>query len=314
MISINAICIGYRIRDFLKEVTEGEVYCVHKNSFYCLLPHKQLLLVCDRGYGGIPFAISVDSWSGCFNNIGIEKGMYINFKDWCLNIPEADLCIYMNNTKVWCPKNNNLQFTLLPDTYSNLDFATQIGIAGGSKEGLGGLLSVHNNLFLDEKKEVTDLNFLCQLCFGLLCSFIRGIEKRDFYRVQISLSKLIGLGVGLTPSTDDLLIGLISSLNFLQSSCSFSSWCAPFIGRMLYSLCIGKTTLVSETFIKYASKGDKYEILENVIFAILFSSKEQLGLKIRKILSVGCTSGTEILLGILIGLRLGFRNIVCRTY
>lgn len=311
--SINAISMGYRIGDFLSGVTEGEVYCVHKNSFYCLLPHKQLLLVCDKGYGGIPFAISVASWSDCFDNTGVEKGMHINFKESCLNIPKADLCIYLNNAKVWYPENNYFQFTLLPDTYSNLDFVVQLCIDRGSKEGLGGLLNIHKNLFLDQKKGVADLNFLCQLCFDALCGFVRGIEKRDFYHVEISLRKLIGLGIGLTPSADDLLVGLISSLYFLQCSCSYSLGYVSSIGRMIYSLCSGKTTLVSETFIKHASKGDRYELLDNTMFAILFSSKEQLGLKIEKILSVGCTSGTEILLGILIGLRLGFRNIEGQT-
>ena len=311
MTSIKGISIGYRVTDFFKRKVTGEIYSVHKHSFYCLIENRNLIVVYDCRYGALPFGISVNTCSSFFNEYGLERGMCINLGQFDLLIPEANLCLCLNDANVWRSHQSIPRVISLTKLSSNINFAVQYGIDKGSKKGLGGLITIWDDLFFSGRKDLpNELNAFCQLSFNPLSKLIFGIEMKDFDLIGKSLTKLIGLGTGLTPSMDDVLIGLISALYLLKNNSPYSLRYISTLGKKIYSLSRGKTTIVSETFLKYACIGERYEIIDNVIVALLIFSKQKLRFEIDKIISVGGTSGTELLFGILIGFRLAFKDII----
>lgn len=310
MTTIRGKSIGYRIVDFLKSRAAGKIFSVHANSVYCLIGNGHLVIVHDGRFGAVPFGLSVSRSSDCFDNYDIRKGMQINLSQFKFGVPETNFSIHLNSAEVWRPRQSIPPIPSFVNARSNLDFALQYLRTKGSREGLGGLITVQDDLFTGRKDTPKELNPFCQLAFYPLSNLIASIEKKDLYSLGKPLTKLIGLGLGLTPSMDDVLIGLISALYFLKDSSSYGLGFTSTLGKMIFSLSRGKTTIVSETFLKYACLGDVYEILDNVLFALLFCSRQKLSSVIDKVISMGATSGTELMVGVLIGFRLILKGTI----
>ena len=66
-----------------------------------------------------------------------------------------------------------------------------------------------------------------------------------------------------------------------------------------------KTTLVSKEFLEHAAHGEIAENGRNIIYAILSPSNTLLNAKVGAVRKVGETSGTDITLGKILGLRIG---------
>ncbi|MFS0554702.1 DUF2877 domain-containing protein [Brevibacillus sp. 179-C9.3 HS] len=110
---------------------------------------------------------------------------------------------------------------------------------------------------------------------------------------------LIGLGPGLTPSGDDFLVGLCSVYKLQNISCSLS---CPFFDEIVRSS-ETFTNEISAITLKKAASGQVRESLQNLLSCMVAGSLEELVPALDKIVGIGSSSGTDILLGILCGLE-----------
>jgi hypothetical protein len=111
---------------------------------------------------------------------------------------------------------------------------------------------------------------------------------------------LIGLGRGLTPSGDDVLVGCLRGLWLLP-------WNPPAVDQMLD--CVrhallpelnARTTRVGAEFIRYALDGAFAEVLDQVARSLLAACHPLLVQSaVNRLLAQGETSGTDTLLGLL---------------
>ncbi|MCC5894235.1 MAG: DUF2877 domain-containing protein [Alkalibacterium sp.] len=105
-----------------------------------------------------------------------------------------------------------------------------------------------------------------------------------------NLKKFIGLGVGLTPSGDDFIVGLLAALRSSEAGYHFEKT----IKRELTKESIAnKTTRVSSHMISYALDGDFNEALLN-----LLNGRDPLRTSLMQVNSIGSTSGTDMLAGV----------------
>jgi uncharacterized protein DUF2877 len=107
---------------------------------------------------------------------------------------------------------------------------------------------------------------------------------------------LVGLGAGLTPAGDDVLVGLTAALTVLGDGRA-----RGFAGAWA-GYAIGRTTLVAESFHRYAATGAYSERLHDVLRAILTGPVERIPAAVASAAAWGATSGTDTLAGILLGL------------
>ena len=313
MISLKAISIGHQVAELFTSRTDGVIHSVSKNSFYCLFPNKQLLLVCEKKYGGIPFGISINQCSkDYFYDLGLRKNMHVKFGEYYLYIPEGNFILDLHGGRVWVSRIENNHIFSVSEVMSNLDYATEISLMNGSMNGLGELLFYQEHLIWGRDSSGKRLNSFCRFSFTPVSKLMVAIGRNDFYLLENSAKKLIGLGVGLTPSSDDMLIGLFSTLYFFQRHVKLNY--ISSLAKALYFLSIGKTTLISEIFLKCACQGERFEILDDAIMAVLSTSKPNLYVKINKVLSIGGSSGTEMILGILLGIRLMVKILEAPIY
>ncbi|MEV0698090.1 DUF2877 domain-containing protein [Saccharopolyspora sp. NPDC050389] len=146
-------------------------------------------------------------------------------------------------------------------------------------------------------------NQLAHACTAL----VTAIRRRDAPAVAAAATSLLGLGPGLTPAGDDFLTGM--ALLAAQPR-SRLSWITPVIGRVLDDD-PERTTLLSRTTLREALRGRARQCLLELLHVLLAPDPRgdgqlevQLRIHATPVLGIGHTSGTDILSGLLAGLRL----------
>lgn len=141
--------------------------------------------------------------------------------------------------------------------------------------------------------------------FDLLQHLISALKERDSQRIGEQVGRLIGLGIGLTPSADDVLTGLLASF-FSTDETEGNVSLAKLLRDAIQSrLTPEKTTRVSYTQLWYASNG----MFSEKVIALLETlhsdhNPVELTHRVDWMLSHGATSGAEMTMGVLIGLEI----------
>lgn len=121
-------------------------------------------------------------------------------------------------------------------------------------------------------------------------------ELQNWHEVTYYLSRLLGLGVGLTPTGDDVLTGILASL-------SASGHLVPNILE-LKKIAIKRTNMVSYAEIEEAL-AERFALSIQMIFsAISLQDDDAIKESVEQLRKVGSTSGDDLLAGIIFGLKL----------
>lgn len=150
--------------------------------------------------------------------------------------------------------------------------------------------------FLSQKRkeEIKDENIINRKVYQILKEFWR---EDNFAR----LSSLIGLGIGLTPSADDFLVGFLSVLYYYQSP--ELAKIDKLTGEKNYS----RTTPVSAVALRAALRGSFNEKIVN-LYLSLDKGRDQLTKALDKMRTTGSTSGLDMLSGIIFGFLYTLHN------
>lgn len=108
-----------------------------------------------------------------------------------------------------------------------------------------------------------------------------------------SISNLVGLGVGLTPSGDDYLIGWLSIMHIAQE---FDTLPTVLERTLLENL--DNTTDVSQHYLKAALSGEFHTDLTQLAIAAKSIIAKDIEQKFQALVSLGSTSGSDSALGI----------------
>lgn len=128
-----------------------------------------------------------------------------------------------------------------------------------------------------------------------------GLEENNEKKVNEGIAKLVGLGHGLTPSGDDLLTGVSLVLN---SSNYPNQEMTQLFNQQLTSR-LSKTNLISQNQLRLSMNGKALAPTITFINA-LFEGKEieELMVSMKEILTIGSSSGSDILSGVFLGMEL----------
>ena len=138
---------------------------------------------------------------------------------------------------------------------------------------------------------------------GLWLALIQG----DVPAARDAGSNLIGLGAGLTPAGDDVLVGLTAVLTALGHRAArplAASWSLAARDR---------TTLVAETFHRHAARAEYAERFHQLLGGLLLGPFDAIAPAVRRAAQFGATSGLDSLLGVSIGLDVAARAETAET-
>lgn len=161
------------------------------------------------------------------------------------------------------------------------------------------------------KKHLKNIKVNNQLVNALLG---QKIERKNFFQKEYEkiiaelnesvtpqkMNKIIGLGIGLTPSGDDFFLGCFSVLYVHKKSLA-----EEIMNSSYFSLdhILSRTTQVSFNMIMHGFKGKVNNELYNIIVL-----NELLENSIQKLLEIGSTSGEDMLAGVYFGYNLLMNN------
>ena len=247
-----------------------------------------LLTVASPEGGGLPNGILADlgpDWRA----IGVLPGMSVRASDAEIRVPDAKLEIQFDAAPRWSPrfKSRAEGVDVATTRWRRRAAATRtIAQARAASGGLGALL--RPDLPQD------DLG-IPEVAGPIVARLIVALEGGDRSGAADVAARLIGLGPGLTPSGDDVLVGIEAALHALAQ---------PSAGFL--ALAIGdveeRTTTLAATLLRHAAAGEFAERLHTLLAALLGSNDEMIPAAIGRAVAWGATSGTDCLLGVLIGL------------
>jgi hypothetical protein len=116
-----------------------------------------------------------------------------------------------------------------------------------------------------------------------------------------AVSELLGLGPGLTPSSDDMLSGLMLQCSLYSRNRGYLRDATRLVCRAVEAGSGGRTTRLSEEFLRQAAQGRANEPVMRLCEASLTAGREEVSRETKRILAIGETSGTDIALGVVLG-------------
>ncbi len=305
------VMIGTQALNILTRDLKGKIYSVHSNSFYCVFTDEQILLIHEGNYGIIPFGIAINGLNHFLAEKKLKRSMAVVCHNSNFYVPEINFVLYLSKRGPLPSRaGENSDIVSATVVLSNLHYAINFLMHNGSKAGLGGLVYIIDDLLSGSfEEEIKNLNYFCRICYKHLSCLLVGIAEDDYQNIGDSLERLMGLGPGLTPSMDDILVGLVCTLWYVRRNMSYKIKGLSSLGKLVLSRSNLKTSLISAAYLKSAAQGENFTLIDNVIQAILNSSlRENLSSSFNQLIAVGSNSGTEMFLGIILALRLVFKE------
>jgi len=111
---------------------------------------------------------------------------------------------------------------------------------------------------------------------------------------------LIGTGVGLTPSGDDMLVGILAAWG-LQATTDGQLVFIETVKEYLIRSLAGRTTSISEAFLFHALQGRFSDRVTEFAVAALAQNDFEVEATVTKLLAFGASSGVDTLCGVVFG-------------
>ena len=107
---------------------------------------------------------------------------------------------------------------------------------------------------------------------------------------------LIGFGPGLTPSGDDFLAGLGVVTYYCSFKTEFKQYLEEAVAKGMH-----RTNTISAAMLKNSLKGEAHEFVQDLMYAVMFQNPPEVIEKLKKLIKVGATSGSDLATGVYVG-------------
>lgn len=257
-----------------------------------LVTDDGLVTLASPGVGGLPNGVSVDLGPD-IRSLGLRPGMLVEVDATELRVPAARLSVDWRGAPLWSPRlaaaaGSRAGAAARWDRRARAVWAAAADVA--AVDGFGPLLRERGRGAARDGASRRARLALIDLAFA--------VATVDRSGAAVAAGRLIGLGPGLTPSGDDALAGIEAALRALDApAAGFSD--AALVGIE------GQTTAVSATLLRHAAAGEFTERLHDLLGALLGPDDGALRSAIAHAVAWGATSGSDCLLGVLVGLDAG---------
>ena len=235
------------------------------------------------------------------SSIGIKKGDIVTRVGEMIVIGEDVIVLSIHGIELWAPKRSfKASLQPLKIIKANIENMKDIALDYDHLSGLGELIpfTYINGLKNYKNKKLGPVS---QLALSHILSMLKAIKSCNSQEIIHNTKHLIGLGPGLTPAADDMFLGLMISMLYFSENFNETSFNVKKINKDIVSIISGRTTIISEEFLKEASVGNVNEAVAFLMENVLTSKQRELENSVRKILDLGGTSGTDTVFGVILG-------------
>ncbi len=280
-------CVPEELQKVLNSNPTGQVVMVNSSGVY-LRFEEQIVFLCDITWGLVPIGIAVDGFKKMVKQLQLETGQSVTVNGNKLIFPNGTVCLQMEskNLDAECPRQ------------PKYECIRQAALELASLQKEHGISMLVEPLVLGkrtEKSEVSDIYYAkAHLYLDELSKAMLHESEDD---IRCCVDKMLGLGIGLTPSIDDVIMGMLYVFRKLPQKKIRS---VEVFRESILQMCDGHTNQISSTYLKAILCGAPFERMENVWQGLCGIQT----LNIAHLTQVGSSSGTEMLLGMLIALRI----------
>jgi len=184
----------------------------------------------------------------------------------------------------------------------NLDVMVRTAIEHGNTTGLGSLLA----LILDEASSLNSgpLNMFALAGLRRLARVENAYGRGERGDIAGAVRDCIGLGPGLTPSSDDALAGMILACLLFEANRGIENGPARVLARAIEEGAIGRTTPLSQEYLAQAARGRGGEVAMALCEELFTGAPASVERETLRMLALGESSGTDTVVGIAIGTML----------
>ena len=134
------------------------------------------------------------------------------------------------------------------------------------------------------------------------CDLSKAIEAENAVAAAKAAERFAGCGMGLTPSSDDLLCGYLATLRLLAREQKRAN--LPAVLTQAALAAANKTNRISATFLLQCGEGLVNLYSYDLFFAIFtHEDEEATRAAARRVLAIGSTSGADMLTGVALALQ-----------
>ena len=281
---------------------EGRVHSVFRRCFNVIQPPSDWLTVALAPFPRVPDGIIVAATGPLdFAGVGLVPGATVRISAELISILDARLMIRLPPIRVFDTRRK--PFALPQGGFArNLATAWKVLEARGCSEGLGwarALLRGPDDMALHSARECPVE--LCRRAVPAIVARRAAIRSNEAVAMRREVEKLLGFGIGLTPSGDDVLGGIAAGL-FLGGVTEAQNEYCSVLSEVLRE--DGRTTEISMQALRHIVAGEIADIIDDVARAIAAREEPAVVGSVTTLLSYGSSSGTEITLGLCTGLQL----------
>jgi len=236
------------------------------------------------------------------SSLGARTGDKVKFRGGRWELCERYRIGFRHATVSW-PK-REFTSSMLEDEgiAENLEVVRKTALRFGRKAGLGGLLALLGPV--TSPPATLRLNIFASAALPRLVRLEEAFFSEDESSLIEAVGGLVGLGPGLTPSSDDVLAGLVLVCALYGNKLGIAQRASQLVARATVAEARGKTTLLSEECLMQAALGRGNEPALRLCDALLTGGRESVERETRRVLAIGETSGTDTVLGIVLGTTL----------
>ena len=266
----------------VQSVFSTTVNIIGKELFFSIVTHRHCLY---------PMSCRVVSMSP-FTEYGVKAGMCVTVSEDSIHILQSSFNVSFHNSDERDLSVLNMNgFDNHKDLACKADILTELIREKGCREDLSTLITgEYRNPYVEMiAKGLPELN--------------KAVREYDERAAELA-GRLAGGGIGLTPSSDDLLVGYMSV--FLADSkakgkCYFDE--ALKLTQAMGEKAAGHTNLISGAFLKQCGMGLLSEDMAKLVLALYSDSgADTVRLCAQRILELGSTSGTDMLTGVVLAM------------
>jgi hypothetical protein len=297
----HAISIGIPAVYLLKQKPWLSVHSVFEKVINLSVDDDSIITILKPEQKNLPYGILCD-----FQNIDlrnqVEVGQKVLISHNQLSIADGKFVIDYSRAIHWNP---HFQKQILERSFESihkrLEWYKKFGQDKSTGMGLTPLIYMIDDMFAERPFDTS--NELIKRAYNGIKTIIKGFRIQDLKSIIDNGLKLVGLGPGLTPSGDDVLVSLLLSL-FVTLQEPDQSLVKDALGQ-LATLSRNLTCSLSSFQYYIASQGYLSERYIEVLDSIMNTQDEMVMIQRgTQMISYGETSGMEILIGMLLGLSL----------
>ncbi len=268
--SLRARSVSRRIADALSRPASGQVLAAFERSCYVDLDGQIVALVAPDLLNG-PLNIVIESPNGTFQRLA--AGTRVSSAEIALD----GAAIWDAGLRPWRRPPQDLirtHFGLLRRLLAEASPA-------------GGLARVA----IEERGQTPDRTPVEDLALPALVTLSKGFARGDRTLISRAAGALVGLGPGLTPSGDDILVGALLAA---------AVWPTPAreaIRDAIAAVVPGRTTRISAAYLDAAARGEASEAWHTLLAVLPDPEPAPVIGAARRLMAFGETSGSDMLAG-----------------